>query len=94
MSMSEAIQILQQHERSRQGRLRASFMKLFQEREARRLRVMRKGKYHTAYAILKLFLRSPKSHSRRSSNHYCSRVARSRGAKNNRSGACRRGSFH
>ena len=44
MSMSEAIQILQQHERSRQGRLRASFMKLFQEREARRLRVMRKGK--------------------------------------------------
>ena len=53
MSMSEAIQILQQHERSRQGRLRASFMKLFQEREARRLRVMRKGTEHTAYAGLK-----------------------------------------
>ena len=59
MSMSEAIQILQQHERSRQGRLRASFMKLFQEREARRLRVMRKGTEHTAYAGLKMYLKEP-----------------------------------
>jgi len=59
MSMSEAIQILQQHERSRQGRLRASFMKLFQEREARRLRVMRKGKEHTAYVGLKMYFKEP-----------------------------------
>ena len=43
MSMSEAIQILQQHERSRQGRLRAIFMRTFLERETRRLRDLQAG---------------------------------------------------
>ena len=40
---SEAIQLLQQHERLRQGRLRAVFMKSFQEQEAKRQALIAKG---------------------------------------------------
>ena len=43
MSLSEAIQTLQQHERLRQGRLRAMFMRTFQEQEARRQVLIAKG---------------------------------------------------
>ena len=43
MSLGEAIQILQQHERLRQGRLRAMFMRTFQEQEARRQALIAKG---------------------------------------------------